>query len=1185
MRLKSLEMIGFKSFVERTVLQFPPEITAIVGPNGCGKSNIVDALRWVMGEQSARHLRGHLMEDVIFNGSESLAPTGMAEVSLVLDNEDGRGPADYSSFSEIMVTRKLFRSGESEYALNKIPCRLKDIIEFFLGTGVGNKAYSIIEQGRVDEMVNAKPEERRALIEEASGTSKYKSRKLVAERKLERTRQNLLRVSDIVREIERQIRSLELQAKKAERYRTLKKDLKEKELTWAATERRRLEDEVSRQETKVKAAEDRLVELFASLHSKESQSESIRLSLLEADKEIGLEQEAVYQHKVQIQGEEQKIAFYKRDQEGLRDAEEKARGELLQLKEKLGALSREIAELKKAKENFVQLSLFEETYLRDKEKELEDIKLQLHDLQSEVEREKELLIDVGNRVSHLNNDLLSSQRRQEEIEREISRNQKEASEATRSLESWKEKHQEKKIALESALERSREIERQAGEAADRIKEWSKVEGEQEKDIEALKERLQEARSQLASLEALQKNYEGYQQGVRTIMLKRQGEAGFEGIYGLVAEVIEAPETYERALTAVLGDRLQYVIVQGHEQGVEAIEYLKRESSGRGSFVPRRLSFSPQHRRPLPLTEPEAIGPLLEMVSVKEGYRDIAEYLLADVVVVRNLKSGLALWSRNGFVSTLVTLDGEVIDPMGVMTGGSADSLEASLLSQRRRMKELEALLHELEAELKEKETEIADLRGRMNQAEMKRSALTDEDHQLALERIRLEHDLLQADHESGRLEEALRMLAEERSDLSATLASLAKSLQECQGDIEGRIRERTERERALATKQEILSQSLTNLERLDSEATASRIRGAALGEKREHAHLDLENRLKLQEEVSEQIRSRKAEMAERAYKREDLDRLTRLAEKSLGQGKKGLEDLAERLETARQKYRDVSRRSTEMEEAVKELRPLVQASQEEKNRLQILLSERRLNLQHLFEGIREKYDLDLREANVEGLNGASVQDLAREIEELRGRLEHMGDVNLAAIGEFEELSSRYEFLNQQKQDLEKSMADLQRTIVKLNRICRLRFKESFEQINQRFEEIFPRLFQGGKARLVLTDENDSLETGVDIVAQPPGKKLQSITLLSGGEKALTAVSLLFAIFLTKPSPFCFLDEVDAPLDDANIDRFNDMVKEMSRSSQFVLITHNKRTMQAAGVLYGITMAEPGVSKVVSVRMT
>lgn len=1184
MRLKGLEMVGFKSFTERTALQFTPDITAIVGPNGCGKSNIVDALRWVMGEQSARHLRGHLMEDVIFNGSERLAPTGMAEVSLVLDNEDGRGPAEYGSFSEIMVTRRLFRSGESEYAINKVPCRLKDIIEFFLGTGVGNKAYSIVEQGRVDEMVNAKPEERRSLIEEAAGTSKYKSRKLVAERKLERTQQNLLRVNDIVREIERQIRSMELQAKKAERYRALKKELQEKDLTWATLQRKGLEGEISRREGKLKAEEDRLVQLSASLHSKEAESEGIRLALLEAEREIALQQEAVYQRKVQIQGEEQRIDFYKKDQAGLHDAEKKTRSELLEMQEKLRTLCGEIEELKKAKEHFVQLSLFEGAYLREKEKELEKIKLQIRNLQSELEREKEILIDAVNQISHLKNDLLANEKRREEIERELVRSRKGESETVQSLDSWREKRQEKKAALERSLERAREIERETGEATDRIQEWAEVKEEQEGKIEALKERVQETRSRLFSLEALQKNYEGYQQGVRAIMLKRQRDAAFEGVYGLVAEVIEAPETYEKALTAVLGDRLQYIIVQGHKEGVEAIEYLKRESSGRGSFVPRQLSR--RERRPLPLTEPEVIAPLLEMVSVKEGYREIAEYLLSDVAVVRNLQSGLDLWNRNGFVSTLVTPEGEVIDPIGVVTGGSVESLEGNLLSQRRRMKELEALVSELEAGLQSEEKEIGDLREQMDRTETRRSVLIEEGHRLALERIRSEHDLLQADREVGLLEETLRMLAQEQKDLSTTLRSSGEAIQECQTDIDGRLRERREREKSLAEKQERLSQLEKDSERLETEATESRIRGAALGERKENTDLNLENRKRLQQELSAQIQSRESEIAEMNQKRDQLDKAVRLAERSLDEGRKALAELEERLERERQKYREISRRLTEMEEAIKELRPLGEASQEEKSQLQILLSEKRLNLQHLLESIREKYDLDLKELNIEGLEaGLSEEDLLAEIEEIRGRLERMGEVNLAAIGEFEELNSRYQFLNQQKQDLEKSMADLQRTIVKLNRICRLRFKESFEEINQRFEEIFPRLFRGGKARLVLTAENDYLETGVDIVAQPPGKKLQSITLLSGGEKALTAVSLLFAIFLTKPSPFCFLDEVDAPLDDANIDRFNEMIKEMSQASQFILITHNKRTMQATEVLYGITMAEPGVSKVVSVRMS
>ena len=1183
MRLKRLELVGFKSFAQRTLLDFTPGITSIVGPNGCGKSNVVDALRWVMGEQSARHLRGHLMEDVIFNGSESLPPTGMAEASLVFDNEDGRGPAEYNGFSEIMVTRRLFRSGESEYSINKITCRLKDVIELFLGTGVGNKAYSIVEQGRVDELVNAKPEERRSIIEEAAGTSKYKSRKLVAERKLERTQQNLLRVSDIVREIERQIRSMELQAKKAERYRSLKKDLKEKELVWAARQRKGLEEGIAAHEAKLKAVEDRLAELAASLHSKEAEVERTKLALLEAEKEIGLQQEAVYQNKVRLQGVQQRIEFYKRDRAGLDDAMQKGESERLQLREKLRSLAVEIEGLQKAQEEFVQLSLFEETYLKDKEKELEKIKLRMRDLQSEVEREKEALIGAANQGSHLKNEAVLKEKQRGETERERARNRNEKSQAARALEGWREKQGKRKSALEGAVRRAVEIEREAGEAAGALEKWSKIQEGQDLKIAALKERLNDTRSRLVSLEALQKNYEGYHEGVRTIMLKRQREAAFEGVHGLVAEVIEAPESYEKALTAVLGDRLQYVIVRGHDEGIEAIEYLKRESSGRGSFIPRQLSR--MERRPLPLTEPEVVAPLLNVVAVKDGYKEVAEYLLGDVVMVRDLKSGLRLWNRNGFVCTLVTPEGEVIDSMGVVSGGSLNGLEGSLLAQRRLMKELEAVLAGLEVELAGEQKKAEELRGEMERTEARRAALIEEGHRLAVDKIRSEHELAQSDQEVERLEAALRMLQQEEDELSAAARSLGREIEQCQAEMAALLQRQTGRQKNLAERQELSVRLAKGSEQLEREVTESRIRGAALGERKENAHLNLENRLRLQRELSEQIGARETEIAQMRQKIEQLAEASRSAETSVAEGTKALAALEERLEGERRKYREVSRRLSELDEAVKGIRPSVQESQEEKNQFQLLLSEKRLNLQHLFENIREKYDLDLRETVSEEPAGASEEELSAEIEELRERLERMGEVNLAAIGEFEELNSRYQFLSQQKQDLEQSMADLQRTIVKLNRICRLRFKESFEEINRRFEEIFPRLFRGGKARLVLTDENDYLETGVDIIAQPPGKKLQSITLLSGGEKALTAVSLLFAIFLTKPSPFCFLDEVDAPLDDANLDRFNEMIKEMSQTSQFILITHNKRTMQAAEVLYGITMAEPGVSKVVSVRMS
>ena len=1184
MRLKSLEMVGFKSFVEKTVVELNPGITAIVGPNGCGKSNIVDALRWAMGEQSARHLRGHQMEDVVFNGSESSPPTGMAEVSLIFENEDGRGPIEYNNFSEIMVTRRLFRSGESEYAINKIPCRLKDIIELFLGTGVGSKAYSIVEQGRVDELVNSKPEDRRALIEEAAGTSKYKSRKLVAERKLERTQQNLLRVSDIVREIERQIRTMELQAKKAERYRALKTQLKEKDLRYAAFQQRGFNEEIADYECQLTDAENRFTEHVTALRSKEAESETVRLSLLEAEQEISVQQETVYQGKIQIQAEEQRIDFYGKDLAQLTQAEMETRAALLQLEEKTQSLGREIDELEKAKESFVQLSLFEESFLKEKEEDLNKLESEIKSLQFDLDREKEALIEAANQIAYGRNDALAKSNRCQEIGKQLARSREEHAATSSSLALCDQKLKDTKTALENCLGQSRERGVEAAEVNALLQTLLGAKEDQEKRAESLKEQIQENRSRLVSLEDLQKNYEGYQEGVRAIMLKRHRDTGPNGIYGLVAEVIEAPEPFEKALTAVLGDRLQYVIVKGQEEGVEAIEYLKREASGRGSFIPLRLSR--KAHCPLPLGEAEVIAPLLEVISVNEGYGEVAEYLLSDVVVVRDLRAGLALWNRNGFHSTLVTPDGEVIDPMGTVTGGSGDALEGNVLTQRRRIRELTALLTELDLKLQIEDREVEKLKRELDRAETKKSSLAAEIHRLELDRVRLEHEHLAANREFERLTQTVQALLEEQNELSSALDRVTQEVDECRTAIETRSRDKTEKETILARKQAASVELQKSVEAMEAAVTQSRIRNAALGEKKENTRHNLENRFNLRKETFEQMNFRRDQIADITRRRSQIELALSQSERALETGRRNLQELEERLQTERHKHKEISRNLLEIEESIKELRPLGEACQEEKNRLQLLLAEKRLNCQHLAVNIRERYDIGLENLSFEGSEPmASTEDLLTEIDDLRGRLERMGEVNLAAIGEYEELNSRFQFMNQQKEDLEKSMADLQRTIIKLNRICRLRFKESFEEINEKFQSIFPRLFRGGKANLVLTDENDYLETGVDIVVQPPGKKLQFITLLSGGEKALTAVSLLFAIFLTKPSPFCFLDEVDAPLDDANIDRFNDIIKEMSQISQFVLVTHNKKTMQAAEVLYGITMAEPGVSKVVSVRMS
>jgi chromosome segregation protein len=499
---------------------------------------------------------------------------------------------------------------------------------------------------------------------------------------------------------------------------------------------------------------------------------------------------------------------------------------------------------------------------------------------------------------------------------------------------------------------------------------------------------------------------------------------------------------------------------------------------------------------------------------------------------------------------------------------------------------LEARLIELQARLGDEESELEILTESVDQIETTKSALVEEAHRLQVERIQLEHGLLQVDQEVTRLEEYLGICSQEQENLSAALFSQEKAIQEGQTSIDEGHREKAEREQVLTGLQETQDQLHEDLRHVESQVTESRVRAAAVKERKESARLNLQNRTNLRGDLTAQIRSRESLIDEMNQRRIQLEEAVEVAEISLEEGKKTLQQLEDRLEKERQEYRDISSRVTGVDEAIKELRPMLETSQDEKNHFQILLSEKRLGFQHLLDDLREKYSLDLRDVAIERSGEeTAAENLPEEIEEIRTRLERMGGVDLTSIGELEELGARYEYLNQQKTDLEKSMTDLQRTIAKLNRLCRVRFKESFEQINQRCQEMFIQLFGGGRARLILTDENDYLETGVDIVAQPPGKKLQAITLLSGGEKALTAISLLFAIFLTKPSPFCLLDEVDAPLDDSNVERFIEIIKRMSSTSQFVLITHNKRTMQAAEILYGITMADPGISKVVTVKMS
>ena len=1184
MRLKALEISGFKSFADKTVLDFTSDVTAIVGPNGCGKSNVVDALRWAMGEQSARYLRGQTMEDVIFNGSERLAAIGMAEVTALLDNSDHSAAGDYRTFSEIAVTRRLFRSGESEYSINRTPCRLRDIVELFLGTGVGNKSYSIIGQGRVEELVNAKPEDRRRIIEEAAGTSRFKRRREAAERKMDQTRQNLLRVDDILREVERQLHKIELQAKRAERYRNLREQLQGKALRLAAVRRQGLEREIAERGAEMKTVDDRITSLAATVQAREAENESARGALLELDSEIGASQERLYQRRLEVGGEEQRIEFLEREEDELRESVRRLEAEAVDTGVRLERVSAEIAALEGSSEEFTRLSVVEAERVERADLEVSGLRTRIKELQSEVEGERGLLVERMAAHSRLTNTRQVHEERMERLKAESEDKESERRSVEQELEALVDQRSRGSADLDRCRTRASEMEESLRRTEADLEGARSDLAEREEALARLKEEFQEARSVLGSLETLQRNFEGYQEGVRAVMRKHQGNGSSDGVCGVVADFIEAPEEVEKALTAVLGERLQYVVVQGHTDGVEAIEYLKQESAGRGGFIPRRFE-RPSHVAPVTLSAPEVIAPLLGLVEVKDGYREVADYLLGDVAVVRDLETGLGLWRANGFSHSLVTLDGEVIDPMGVVTGGSADSLEGNPISRRRRVKELKREVAAGEARVRCQEGLVGESRSRSQGMESERERLTEEVGDLALTRVRLEQELLRADGDIERLRQDLATIDQELSNTSKEVAALDGTVAATDEAIAESARERLALDGRLQELQASWRRSEQELQAAEARLTESRVKADVAKEKAENSRSNLDNRVSLRGDLAAQLDERKARIAEMSQRAVEM-------ESSRDQSRSRVEDLKMRLEEAedeaaarQQEYEGLSKRVREVEEAIHLIRPDIEARQQDRARLELSRSEKSMELRHLGDDLRDKYGVELAEVPpATDEESASAGDLQEEVAELRNRLQRMGEVNLAAIGEFEELTERSRFMTAQREDLERSMALLQQTITKLNRICRLRFRESFEEINREFQTVFPRLFDGGTASLTLTDENDYLETGVDIVAQPPGKKLQSISLLSGGEKALTAVSLLFAIFLTKPSPFCFLDEVDAPLDDVNLERFIDIVKEMTRLSQFMIITHNKRTMLAADVLYGVTMEDPGVSKLVSVEM-
>ncbi|HTR49199.1 MAG TPA: chromosome segregation protein SMC [Kofleriaceae bacterium] len=1310
MRIKRVEIIGFKSFCDRAVIQIGDAITGVVGPNGCGKSNIVDAIRWCMGEQSAKHLRGKAMEDVIFAGSESRGPAPMAEVSLTFDDvgfshetlelarhsdiaeteraldglapepepeaEDAAEPGaqavwvdaegkpiptpqdevakvladqpaafDFAHYTEVTITRRLYRDGTSQYFINKTPCRLRDITDFFLGTGVGTKAYAIIEQGRIGQIVSSRPQDRRAIIEEAAGITKFKVKKKAAEKKLEQTRQNLMRVSDIVVELDKRMGTLRRQAQKAERYRKYKAELRDIELWKAAHRWLELAGEGQLVALRGDEVRGELEAARTEWTTKDAHVVAERAELAVEERRLVGVQERVFELENKLRLGDAKIGFERREADELDARIATDRGEIEEIAAQrergateIAARRGELATLAGEAEREAAEVGAREAATTAARGELTAAQTQLDEARAELAARRTDVATAEAQVEALG-------RRREEASR---RHERVVSEADQHQDRVRELEREGR-KVEHALAELRQTRLDLGSQRDGFAARRELLAEEvargEAEVETLRTELHRRRSRLTSLEEIQQRYEGFQRGTRAVMQQAAAIGGDAEIRGVVADVVRPPEQLEVAVEAVLGDRLGGVLVSEPEVGIAAIGYLKQSGGGRSAFVPMETRsavpeavggtasapflgegggspwMSPAWSEPARATAPievedrsalvaagseGVLGRLAELVELADGYGGLGKRLFGSTLVVDELPRALGLHER-GVTDRLVTLEGDIVDEDGVVAGGSRDAQGAGVLAQKREIRELEEIVGKLEHDLSEAMTRLVTAKTELQHVAKAMDGVRTQVHEGEVAIMGHEKDDARVRGELERHRERLGHLATEQLELDHRLRAIEID------DAAARER-RAIAMTSIAQLERVqldLVSSVTalrdRLEALTAALTEARVRAAQLGGQRAAAEASV---LRL-ETTDGELRARGERLAA-----ESEDAARRAAELRAGCDTLAAElesvrgdrtSLVGELDEGRRAYEARLSALTEVELAARELRGRTDTLASELSQLELRAGQIQMTRQVVEDAASERYQVDVPAILYDYHQRAPIGEAEEaRLTELRELIERMGtDINLTSIEELAETSQRFEFLSAQKGDLERAVDQLQRAIDKINKTSRKLFADTFAAVNATFKQVFPRLFRGGHAALSLsqpgdrplraegalavapdggTGGGDLLEAGVEIMAQPPGKKNTTVDQLSGGEKALTAVALVFSIFLIKPSPFCILDEVDAPLDEANVDRYNELVREMTDRSQFVVITHNKRTMEAADHLYGVTMQEPGVSKLVAVHL-
>ncbi|MED1437526.1 chromosome segregation protein SMC [Aeribacillus composti] len=1178
MFLKRLDIVGFKSFADRISVDFAGGVTAVVGPNGSGKSNITEAIRWVLGEQSAKSLRGSKMEDIIFAGSDTRKRLNMAEVTLTLDNGDQFLPIDYH---EVSVTRRVYRSGESEFFINKQSCRLKDIIDLFMDSGLGKEAFSIISQGKVEEILSAKPEDRRTIFEEAAGVLKYKTRKKKAEIKLAETEENLNRVQDILYELNAQIEPLKMQASIAKDYLDKKEELKQHEVALLAHEIEELHDRWEALKRSVEENRDRELELTSQIQKKEANLEEMRDQISALDESINDLQQVLLLASEELEKLEGK-------KEVLKERKKHAAQNEQQLKEQIAELTEQINQLLKEKEE--QKSVYESC-----EKEVKELKSFLQ------KKENELLSLDGNIEEKLEqlksdyfeklNELASARNEINYIEEQLSLRKVKADrldEANEKYISERKELKKEKGKIEAQLSKiGKTLQNQLSSYHSGLKTLESLKQQYEKKESLLYQAyqyLQKAKSKKEMLEAMQEDYTGFFQGVREVL---KAKNKLKGIHGAAIELLTTKHEYETAIEIALGAASQHIVVDDEESARQAIAFLKKNAFGRATFLPLSVIKGrsiPKYQLSIAESHPDFIGIASQLVEYESAYKPIIENLLGNVIIAKTLEGANAIAKQIQYSHRIVTLEGDVVNPGGSMTGGTVKQKSPSFLTKNRELESIRDKIAEMEEKTASLEKEVKNLKQSIAKKEKELDDLREEGSSLRMEEQALKGSLREIELKERNINDHLKLYdaekiayVEEQEKLDERKTKLLSSIEQMEGQIqqldseirqlaekkekqqkskEEWMQEITELKIILAGKEESFKNSKEQLARLEKEYHLA-------NQKKKEAEKDLQLLL---DEID---RDHSGEIQLEEIKKEKLEDKNKTIELIASRRRQRM-SMQEELEREEKEWKELKR-------AHKQLTDVLKDEEVKLNRLDV-------ELDQLLNYLQNEYKLTFEAAKARFPLQMEKEEAKKKVKLIKLALEELGTVNLGAIDEYERVRERHEFLTEQRDDLLNAKETLFKVIAEMDEEMKKQFSQMFAKIRSQFDIVFKELFGGGKADLILTNPDDLLNTGVDIIAQPPGKKLQYLSLLSGGERALTAIALLFSILKVRPVPFCVLDEVEAALDEANVQRFSKFLKRFSENTQFIVITHRKGTMEEADALYGVTMQESGVSKVVSVRL-